>query len=61
MLDMYCQKTDISKYPLQSLEQIFSSGKPKHRLERLQHLIWWFDDRRKEESVENKEVVVSAE
>jgi len=39
-------ETKLVRFPDENHE-LSRSGKPKHRLERLQHLIGWFDDRRK--------------
>lgn len=38
-------ETKLVRFPDENHE-LSRSGKPKHRLERLQHLIGWFDDRR---------------
>ena len=38
-------ETKLVRFPDES-HDLSRSGKPKHRLERLQHLIGWFDDRR---------------
>lgn len=52
--------TKLVRFPDEN-HDLSRSGKPKHRLERLQHLIGWFDDRRDQQEVENKEAVGSAE
>lgn len=39
-------ETKFVRFP-DECHELSRSGKPKHRLERLQHLIGWFDDRRK--------------
>jgi dipeptidyl aminopeptidase/acylaminoacyl peptidase len=38
-------ETKLVRFP-DECHELSRSGKPKHRLERLQHLIGWFDDRR---------------
>ncbi|HYK73575.1 MAG TPA: S9 family peptidase [Pseudoneobacillus sp.] len=38
-------ETKLIRFP-DECHELSRSGKPKHRLERLQHLIGWFDDRR---------------
>ncbi|MFE7062841.1 S9 family peptidase [Sutcliffiella sp. NPDC057660] len=53
-------ETKLVRFPDEN-HDLSRSGKPKHRLERLQHLIGWFDDRLVQQEGSIKEAVGSAE